>query len=142
MARAVIVDPVDIPSVSTKDMDKSFLQWGQCSGAANVKGKDANCSVVLKYGMKRDFNNWLKTLGPSAPVKTLTELRQWNITHIQGGAVRYGQSRLDISDEMDLDADKARNEADVEKDKALSRDRGIDGVLKGTASQSSAASQS
>ena len=38
---------------------------------------------------------------------------------------------------MDLDADKARNEADVEKDKALSRDQGIDGVLKGTASQSS-----
>jgi len=42
----------------------------QCSGLNNVKGKDSDCSVVLKYGMKRDFNKWLSTLGPSAPVKT------------------------------------------------------------------------
>jgi amidase len=51
--------------------------------------------------MKRDFNAWLATLGPSAPVKTLTELREWNITHISAGAIRFGQSQLDISDEMD-----------------------------------------
>jgi amidase len=127
---AVIVDPVDIPSVSTKDMDKSFLQFGQCSGVANVKGKDANCSSVLKYGMKRDFNNWLKTLGPSAPVKTLTELRQWNITHIQGGAIRFGQSNLDISDEMDVDADRARYEADRAKDIQIGGTQGIDAAMK------------
>ena len=42
------------------------------------KGKDADCSVVFKYGMKRDFNKWLASLGPTAPVKTLTELRIWN----------------------------------------------------------------
>src|SRR5947207_1811996 len=65
----------------------------------------------------------------TAPVKTLTELRQWNITHIKAGAIRYGQSRLDISDEMDLEADRARNEADHEKDWRLSRVRGIDGAL-------------
>jgi amidase len=126
---AVIVDPVDIPSVSTKDMDKSFLQWGQCSGAANVKGKDANCSVVLKYGMKRDFNNWLKTLGPSAPVKTLTELREWNITHIQGGAIRFGESNLDISDEMDVDADRPRYQADRAKDIQIAGAEGIDAAM-------------
>ena len=139
---AIVVDPADVPSFVDRDPQKNFLAWDYCSGAEQAKGRDANCSVNFKYGMKRDFNLWLKSLGPSAPVKTLTELRQWNITHMKGGAVRYGQSRLDISDEMDLDADKARNEADVEKDKALSRDQGIDGVLKGTASQSSAASQS
>ncbi|MFL6448538.1 MAG: amidase family protein [Bryobacteraceae bacterium] len=127
---AVIVDPVDIPSVSTKDMDKSFLQWGQCSGASNVKGKDANCSVVLKYGMKRDFNNWLKTLGASAPVKTLTELREWNITHIQGGAIRFGQSNLDISDEMDVEADRARYEGDRAKDIQIAGAQGIDAAMK------------
>ena len=80
--------------------------------------------------MKRDFNIWLKSLGPSAPVKTLTELRAWNTSHLKAGAIRYGQSRLDISDEMDLDADRARNDADVAKDNRLSRDQGIDGVLK------------
>jgi amidase len=80
--------------------------------------------------MKRDFNAWLATLGPSAPVKTLTELRQWNLAHQKAGAIKYGQSRLDISDEMDLERDRARYEADHKKDLRLSRDSGIDGVLK------------
>jgi amidase len=116
--------------VIAQDPDKSFLSWGQCSGLNSVKAKDANCSVVLKYGMKRDFNAWLATLGISAPVKTLTELRQWNITHINGGAIRFGQSQLDISDEMDLQADRARYESDRAKDIALAGTHGIDEVMK------------
>ena len=80
--------------------------------------------------MKRDFNAWLATLGPSAPVKTLTELRIWNITHIQGGAIRFGQSQLDISDEIDLVADRARYESDRAKDIALAGAQGIDAVMK------------
>jgi amidase len=127
---AIIVDPADIPSILTQDPDKNLLSWGQCAGLNNVKGKDANCSSVLKYGMKRDFNKWLATLGPSAPVKTLTELRQWNITHISAGAIRYGQSQLDISDEMDVQADRARYEADRAKDIALAGTHGIDEVMK------------
>ena len=83
---AEIVDPADIPSIVTKVPEQNFALWGQCSGLTNVKGKDSDCSVVLKYGMKRDFNAWLATLGASAPVKTLTELRQWNIAHISAGA--------------------------------------------------------
>jgi len=127
---AVIVDPVEIPSVSAQDPDKNFVLWGQCSGSNSVKGRDANCSVVLKYGMKRDFNKWLASLGPSAPVKTLTELRQWNITHTQAGAIRFGQSNLDISDEMDVDLDRARYEADRAKDLALAATHGIDEAMK------------
>ena len=127
---AIIVDPADIPSILTQDPDKNLLSWGQCAGLNNVKGKDANCSSVLKYGMKRDFNKWLATLGPSAPVKTLTELRQWNITHISAGAIRYGQSQLDISDEIDVQADRARYEADRAKDIALAGTHGIDEVMK------------
>src|SRR6185436_2957483 len=46
------------------------------------------------------------------------------------GAIKYGQSRLDISDEMDLEGDRARYDADRKKDLALSRGNGIDGVLK------------
>ena len=63
-------------------------------------------------------------------MKTLTELREWNLAHAKAGAIKYGQSRLDISDEMDLEKDRARNEADVKKDNLLSRTNGIDGVLK------------
>jgi amidase len=127
---AEIVDPADIPSIVTTDPSKNFLLWGQCSGLANSRGKDANCSVVLKYGMKRDFNAWLQTLGPSTPVKSLTALREWNITHTNGGAIRYGQSQLDISDEMDVQGDKARYEADRAKDIDLAGTHGIDEVMK------------
>jgi amidase len=126
---AVVVDPADIPSFVEKEANGNFLRWDFCSGADHAKGKDAGCSVNFKYGMKRDFNRWLASLGPSAPVKTLTELRLWNLSHAKGGAIRYGQSRLDISDEMDLEGDRARFEADHLKDWRLSRDRGIDGVL-------------
>jgi amidase len=63
-------------------------------------------------------------------VKTLTELRQWNLAHQNAGAIKFGQSRLDISDEMDLAADRARNTADHKKDLLLSRTNGIDGALK------------
>jgi amidase len=127
---AEIVDPADIPSFVDKDPKNNFPLWGYCSGGNQAKGKDENCSVNFKYGMKRDFNSWLASLGPSAPVKTLSELRQWNLNHVKAGAIKFGQSRIDISDEMDLVADRARNEADVRKDILLSRTNGIDAVLK------------
>jgi amidase len=127
---AEIVDPANIPSIMTEDPSRNFAVWGQCSGVNNAKGKDADCSVVLKYGMKRDFNAWLATLGPSAPVKSLTELREWNITHTTAGAIRYGQSQLDISDEMDVEGDRARYEADRAKDILLAGTEGIDQVMK------------
>ena len=127
---AIVVDPADIPSVVAKDANDSFPLLDFCSGAEHAKGKDAGCSINFKYGMKRDFNAWLATLGPSAPVKTLNELRQWNLAHAKAGAIQFQQSRLDISDEIDLVADKARLDADDAKDWRLSRDQGIDGVLK------------
>jgi amidase len=126
---AIIVDPADVPSFVAQDPNGNFLLWDYCSGGDQAKGKDAGCSVNFKYGMKRDFNKWLASLGPSAPVKTLYELRLWNLNHAKAGAIKFGQSRLDISDEMDLDADRARYEADHAKDLLLSRAKGIDGVL-------------
>jgi amidase len=127
---AIIVDPVEIPSMMAADPDKNFLSWGMCSGAPDGKGTDANCSVVLKYGMKRDFNKWLDSLGSAAPLKTLTELRIWNITHTKAGAIRYGQSNLDVSDEMDVEADRARYLSDRAKDIALAATQGIDAAMK------------
>jgi amidase len=127
---AVIVDPADIPSIVTQEAANSFLSWGTCGGLDNGKGKDAECSVVLKYGMKRDFNAWLKTLGDAAPVKTLTELRQWNVAHQKAGAIKYGQAQLDISDEMDVQMDRSRYQADRAKDIRLGGTEGIDAAMK------------
>ena len=127
---AVIVDPADIPSIVSTDPQKNILKWNTCSGLENAKGKDADCSVVFKYGMKRDFNKWLESLGSAAPVKSLTELRMFNLAHAKAGAIKFGQSQLDTSDEMDLEADRARYEADRAKDLRLAGEEGIDAALK------------
>jgi amidase len=127
---AIIIDPANIPSIVDQDPKNNFLRWNGCSGANNAKGKDEDCSVVLKYGMKRDFNSWLKSLGAAAPVKTLTELREWNTAHVKAGSIKYGQSLLDISDEMDVEKDRARYEADRAKDIRLSGPHGIDEIMK------------
>jgi len=127
---AVIVDPADIPSVVATEASKNFLLWSTCGGLDNAKGKDADCSVVFKYGMKRDFNAWLESLGAAAPVKSLTELRLWNVAHQRAGAIKYGQALLDISDEMSVGADRARYQADRDKDIRLSATEGIDAAMK------------
>jgi len=127
---AVIIDPANIPSTMDPDPQRNIDRWNICSGNANSKGNDTNCSIVLKYGMKRDFNKWLATLGAAAPVKTLTELREWNLKHERAGAIKYGQSNLDISDEIDVNADRARYEADRAKDIELTATHGMDEVMK------------
>jgi len=127
---AIVVDPADIPSVIDTNGVNNFNNWNACSGLENAKGLDISCSVAFKYGMKRDFNAWLRSLGDKAPVKSLTALREWNIAHQRAGAIKYGQANLDISDEMDLQADRARYESDRRKDILLSATNGIDAALK------------
>jgi amidase len=127
---AAVVDPADIPSIVAKEAADNFLSWEICADAEEKRGNDSGCSIVFKYGMKRDFNAWLASLGPAAPVKSLTELRTWNAAHRSWGALKYGQSTLDISDEMDVDRDRARYEADRAKDIRLAAAHGIDEVMK------------
>jgi amidase len=122
---ATLLDPADVPSVIDPDRANNFGSWGSCSG-----NRSENCSIVLQYGMKRDFNHWLQTLGPTAPVKSLTELIQWNVDHKDAGAIKYGQAILEASDQIDLDKDRARYEADRAKDVRLAATHGIDEVLK------------
>ncbi|MCC7178016.1 MAG: amidase [Acidobacteria bacterium] len=127
-AGAEVVD-ADIPSIVDPDPAKNFLRWGTCAGPNDVRGKDADCSSSLKYGMKRDFNAWLASLGDRAPVKTLTELRTWNLAHQNMGAIKYQQAQLDVSDEVDLERDRAKWEADRKKDVFLAATHGIDEAL-------------
>ena len=87
--------------------------------------------MAFKYGMKRDFNAWLATArGRRRRSRRSTELRQWNVAHQKAGAIKYGQAQLDISDEMDVQADRARYESDREKDLRLAATEGIDAVMK------------
>jgi len=117
---AEIVDPADIPSVVNSDRESNFLAWGTCGGPGNE-----HCSVVFKYGMKRDFDAYLATLGPDAPIRSLTELREFNLANQHRNTIRYGQARLDGSEAMDLEADRARYEVDRARDVLLGGTRGI-----------------
>ena len=126
---ATIVDNVDIPSYVDGTPARNFNTWPICVGPTNNKGNDAACSVVFKYGMKRDFNLWLASLGPGAPVKTLTELRAYNVANRNRGAIKYDQAHFDVSDEMNVEADRARYLADRAKDIFLSRTHGIDEAM-------------
>jgi amidase len=115
-AGAVVVDPIDIPSMLAPDPKENLLQAGP--------------SIVLSYGMKRDFNAWLASLGAVAPVKSLTELREWNKAHERLGTIKYGQSQLDASDALDLEKDRARYEDDRARDIRVFGTNGIDAAMK------------
>lgn len=123
---ATIVD-ADIPSVVDPDPKNNFLLWGN---SCNNGPRDPNCSSVLWYGMKRDFNAFLASLGDRAPVKTLAELRAFNSAHANRNAIKYGQTNLDSSDMLDIEKDRAKWQADREKDIQLAATHGIDEVMK------------
>lgn len=112
---AIIVDPADIPSVVAEDSDDNLLT--------------APGSSVLFYGMKRDFNAWLSSLGETTPVADLTELREWNLAHESAGAIKYGQLRLDQSDAIDLENDRGAYEEDRVRDLRLNGELGIDAAM-------------
>jgi amidase len=117
---ATVVDPADIPRQPLP----------VCRDQTGIRGKDTECSIVFKYGMKRDFNAWLASLGSSSPIKTLSDLREWNLAHRGEGALKYGQAQLDISDEVDLARDRARYLADRATDVRVTGAEGIDAVMK------------
>ena len=125
-AGATVVD-ADIPSVIDPDPAKNFLAWG---GDCEKGPQHPNCSSVLWYGMKRDFNAWLASLGAAAPVKTLAELRAFNAARSNRNAIKYAQANLDLSDQLDLEKDRAKWQADRDKDIFLAATHGIDEVLK------------
>jgi amidase len=119
---AVVVDPANIPSVVDPNAGRNNAVIGTCVG---LKATDVNCSKVFKYGFKRDFAAYLASLGPTAPVKSLTELRQFNTANASQNAIRYRQDLLDSSDEMNLTTDLAAYTADRALDIFLADTHGI-----------------
>ena len=122
---AEVVDPADIPSILDGTPANSFLTFPTCAGLANRKGLDAACSTTFKFGMKRDYTAWANASG--AP--SLTQMRQYNLANRPRNAIRYEQENLDISDEMDVNADRARWQTDRNRDVFISATHGIDEVM-------------
>ena len=128
-AGAEVVDPADLPSMTAPEPARNLMSHSICELPFTGKASDDLCSIVLRYGMKRDFNRWLATLGDAAPVKSLTALREWNRAHKDQGAIRYGQGRLDFADAVDLDKDRARFERNRREDLTLTREDGLDAAI-------------
>ena len=129
-AGAEIVDPADLPSMTAPEPANNLAAHPICEAPFKGPASEDLCSQVIRYTMKRDLNLWFESLGPTAPVKTYAELRAWNLVHKDQGAIRYGQGRLDFSESTDLVKDKARYERDRKDDLRLTRDEGLDAVLK------------
>jgi amidase len=123
---ATIVDPANIPSVVDGTPANNLLLFGTCTQG---RALDTNCSSVLKFGFKRDFNAYLASLGPGAPIKTLTELRTYNSANVPRNAIKYGQDLLNISDEVNLSTDRARYDTDRAKDIYLTNTHGIGEIM-------------
>jgi amidase len=84
-------------------------------------------SGVLRYEFKRDLNRYLSTLAPGFSIRTLADVIAFNI---KADALKYGQALALASEATDLEKDKAQYLADRAKDLRLSRDEGIDLVMR------------
>jgi amidase len=85
---------------------------------------------ILTYEFKRDLNAYLARLPANAPMKTLDDVVRFNTAHTAEGAIKFGQTQLVASNDVDLDdpAAKATYEADRDSGIATARQR-IDSVL-------------
>ncbi|MBF8194401.1 amidase [Nonomuraea sp. K274] len=85
---------------------------------------------ILTYEFKRDLNAYLARLPRNAPMKTLDDVVTFNLAHAADGAIKFGQTQLEASNQIDLDdpAAKAAYEADRDNGIAAARER-IDSVL-------------
>lgn len=109
---AVLLDPFEIP-------DQNQLS---ARGICTSVPLSANCSSVLLYGFKHDFEEYLTGLGPLAPMRSLADIVAFNSAHPE--ATRYGQSIALAAVQLDTSpgsADTQRYERDRRRDLELFR---------------------
>jgi amidase len=92
----------------------------------------ALCASSLFYGFKRDLNAYLASLGPGAPVHSLSEVIAFNEAY-GPGALKYGQTLALLSDSIDISPGSADTAQYVEaRAEDLARSRGaLDAVYNG-----------
>ena len=94
----------------------------------------SNSSTVLAYEFKRDLNNYLQSLGPSSPIKTIDDVATFINDYLAAnptldGPFKYGKLRVDASRIIDLSPSSAATTqylADRALDILNSRTLGID----------------
>ncbi len=116
---ATVVDPADIP----------HSRQPCAATKAGIRGKDGtarSCSIRHEARLQRVARvAWIRVADQDADRAARMEP-----CAPRRGAIKYGQAQLDISDEMDLERDRARYLADREKDVRMTGAEGIDAVMK------------
>jgi amidase len=83
---------------------------------------------VLHYEMKADMNDYLASLGPQAPIRTLKEIIEFNKGHKEAELVWFGQEELIASEAKGRLTDKAYLDA-LATCKRLAKTEGIDAAM-------------
>ena len=104
---ATIIDPADIPTAGKFD--------------------DSEMEVLL-YEFKTDLNEYLRSLGPRAPVKSLKEIIDFNDQHHDREMPWFGQDIMTKAEAKGPLTEKAYRDA-LEKNHQMSRKDGIDFVM-------------
>ena len=85
---------------------------------------------ILPYEFKRDLNAYLATLPADAPMKTLHDVVTFNLANADAGAVKFGQTQLVESDNIDLTDPVLRATYESNRDTGIATARQhIDSVL-------------
>jgi len=104
---ATVIDPADIPTAGK--FDDSELE-------------------VLLYEFKADLNEYLRSLGPRAPLKSLKEIIDFNDQYHDREMPWFGQDIMTKAEAKGPLTDKAYRDA-LAKNRQLSRKEGIDLVM-------------
>ena len=109
-AGAVVVDPADMPHLDTGTVFEELPM------------------TVLNYEFKNGINRYFESLGPDAPVKSLTELIAFNIENSDREMPYFGQELLITSEESGSLEDEEYLTA-VRTIQRYTREEGIDALM-------------
>ena len=107
---AVIVDPANLPNMDAGSVFQALPL------------------VVLNYEFKANINKYFQSLGPTAPVKSLTELIAFNDKHPDREMPYFGQERL-IESEATTGLDDPRYLKALASVQRWTRTDGIDALM-------------
>ena len=126
---ATVVDPADIPSIVTKDLTHSLRAMVGVQRSVGCQGSRRGLLHRVQVRHEARLQCVARIARRSRAGEDTRRAARLEPAHEAAGALKYGQSQLDISDEMDLQADRARYQADRAKDVALAGREGIDAAL-------------
>jgi amidase len=87
---------------------------------------------ILPYEFKRDLNAYLARLPANAPMKTLDAIVRFNIANAAAGTIRFGQTQLVQSNNINLNDAAVRASYQANRDNGIATARQhIDSVLRG-----------